>query len=173
MRYVALLRGIGPINPNMRNEKLRGVFEALGFGNVATVITTGNVVFDADTDDAAAIEDTVEAAWPERLGFRSTTIVRSADELHDLIDAAPFGDLAHGAVTSLDVTFLKHEGDLGVELPYTPDGGAFTVLCDAGRALCTVSTGNRPEFPRLFERRLGKEITTRTWRTVERIAARL
>ena len=25
VRHVALLRGIGPMNPNMRNEKLRGV----------------------------------------------------------------------------------------------------------------------------------------------------
>lgn len=29
-RYAALLRGIGPGNPNMRNDKLRGVFEGLG-----------------------------------------------------------------------------------------------------------------------------------------------
>lgn len=39
--YVALLRGIVPLNPNMRNEKLRGVFEKLGFTNVRTVISSG------------------------------------------------------------------------------------------------------------------------------------
>ena len=38
MRYVALLRGIGPTNPNMRNEKLRGFFEVLVFEDVQTVI---------------------------------------------------------------------------------------------------------------------------------------
>ena len=31
VRYVALLRGIGPLNPSMRNENLRRVFENLGF----------------------------------------------------------------------------------------------------------------------------------------------
>ncbi|MGH2757636.1 MAG: DUF1697 domain-containing protein [Actinomycetota bacterium] len=46
-RFVALLRGIGPLNPNMRNEKLREVFVGLGFENVRTVITTGNVLFDS------------------------------------------------------------------------------------------------------------------------------
>ena len=52
MRYVALLRGIGPANPNMRNEKLRGVLEELGLANVASVISSGNLLF--DTEDGAA-----------------------------------------------------------------------------------------------------------------------
>jgi uncharacterized protein (DUF1697 family) len=51
MKYVALLRGIGPSNPNMRNEKLRGVFEKLGFDNVQTVISSGNVLFQTPTKD--------------------------------------------------------------------------------------------------------------------------
>lgn len=157
----------------MRNDKLRSVFEALGFGNVATVISSGNVVFDADATDPATLESTIEAAWPERLGFRSTTIIRRADEIDDLIAAAPFGDLVHGGDVSLDVTFLQREGDLGLALPYTSDDGGFRIVAHLDRALCTVSTSPTPEYPRLFERRLGKAITTRTWRTVERIAARL
>ncbi|MBA3630747.1 MAG: DUF1697 domain-containing protein [Actinobacteria bacterium] len=40
--YVALLRGIGPSNPNMRNDRLRAVFEDLGFSNVRAVISSGN-----------------------------------------------------------------------------------------------------------------------------------
>ena len=44
MRYVALLRGIGPSNPNMRNERLRELFQKLGFQNVQTVISSGNVL---------------------------------------------------------------------------------------------------------------------------------
>jgi hypothetical protein len=43
MRYVALLRGIMPTNPNMKGEKLKAVFEGLGFSNVHTVIASGNV----------------------------------------------------------------------------------------------------------------------------------
>ncbi len=33
-RYAALLRGIAPSNPNMTNDKLRGVFEGLGLEGV-------------------------------------------------------------------------------------------------------------------------------------------
>lgn len=42
IKYVALLRGIAPTNPNMRNDKLREVFEKPGFKNVQTVISSGN-----------------------------------------------------------------------------------------------------------------------------------
>ena len=47
MTYVALLRGIGPTNPNMHPAKLKGAFEKMGLKNVKTVIASGNVVFDA------------------------------------------------------------------------------------------------------------------------------
>lgn len=92
--HVALLRGIGPMNPNMRNEKLRGVFENLGFGNVQTVISSGNVVFEADPQDIGEMEARIEEAWPEQLGFRSTTIIRTSQEVHDLIARNPVGDRA-------------------------------------------------------------------------------
>lgn len=48
--YVALLRGIGPANPNQRNDKLRGVFEEFGFEDVRTV-SSGNVLFRSDSTD--------------------------------------------------------------------------------------------------------------------------
>jgi uncharacterized protein (DUF1697 family) len=35
--YAALLRGISPTNPNMKNENLIRVFEDSGFQNVRTV----------------------------------------------------------------------------------------------------------------------------------------
>lgn len=47
-KYVALLRGIGPSNPNMHGAKLRGVLEGLGFRDVQSVISSGNVIFSSD-----------------------------------------------------------------------------------------------------------------------------
>jgi len=65
----------------MRNEKLRGVFENLGFTNVQTVMSSGNVLFDANSKDMKALEAIIEKALPAQLGFTSTTIIRSRDEL--------------------------------------------------------------------------------------------
>ncbi len=176
MRYVALLRGIGPGNPNMRNEKLRGVVESLGFHNVQTVISSGNVVFDADSADVPALEARMEQAWPEQLGFHSTTIVRSRDQIEDLVAKNPFGDRADTPATSLQVTFLKHDPNLDVPLPYTPETGLYTVVAIDDGVVCSVVdlTGSRtPDLMRWLEKTLGKEITTRSWKTVHRILRKL
>lgn len=176
MRDVALLRGIGPMNPNMRNDKLRGVFENLGFTNVQTVISSGNVVFETDSRDVSALEARIEAAWPEQLGFRSTTIIRTTEQIHDLVARNPFGDRADTPATSLQVTFLKHQPDVNLELPYTADTGGYTIVAFGDRVICSVVdlTGSRtPDLMRGLEKMFGKEITTRTWKTVHRILRKL
>jgi uncharacterized protein (DUF1697 family) len=176
VKYVALIRGIGPMNSNMRNEKLRQVFEELGFLNVQTVISTGNVLFETELQEVGALEARIEAAWPEQLGFRSTTIVRTGEKMHDLIARNPFGDRADTPATSLQVTFLKHEPDLKLELPYRADAGDFTIVALEDRVICSTVdlTGSRtPDLMRWLEKMLGKEITTRTWKTVHRIVSRL
>jgi len=160
----------------MRNEKLRGVFETLGFGNIQTVISSGNVVFDAYSSDVSALEARIEEAWPEQLGFESTTIIRTRDQMRDLVAKNPFGDRADTPATSLQVTFLKHELDVDLEVPYTSDSGDYTILAVDDRVICSVVdlTGSRtPDLMRWLEKMLGKEITTRTWKTVHRIFRKL
>ena len=47
-RYAALIRGVSPMNCSM--PKLKKAFEASGFGDVRTVLASGNVVFDAQLE---------------------------------------------------------------------------------------------------------------------------
>ncbi len=149
MRYVALLRGIGPGNPNMRNEKLREVLERLGFRNVQTVISSGNVVFDADSTDAGGLEARIEGAWPKWLGFHSTTIIRTRDQIHDLVANNPFGDRADTPATSLQVTFLKHEPNIELEVPYTAQTGDYSIVAIEDRVVCSVVDLTRARTPDL------------------------
>lgn len=176
MEYVALLRGIGPGNPSMRNDKLRGVLEDLGLDDVRSVISSGNLLFTADTSDLAALEDRIERAWPEALGFRSTTILRTAQQLRDLVAAAPFGDREDTPDARCNVTFLKHAPEVQLEVPCTSPDGASVIVAVVDRAICSVVdlTGERtPDLMRWLERTYGKQVTTRTWRTVHRIVQRL
>jgi uncharacterized protein (DUF1697 family) len=173
MKYVALLRGIVPMNPNMRNAKLRGVLEDLGFTHVKSVISSGNLVFESPQTDSQKIETTLEAAWQEKLGFSSTSIVRSLKELQDLVAAVPFASLTHSKETSLNVTFLKHAA--AADSP-RPEGLGYTVKLVRPREVCTVintTAVKTPNYMTKAEKIYGKEITTRTWKTVERIIAAL
>jgi uncharacterized protein (DUF1697 family) len=171
-RYVALLRGIGPLNPAMRNVNLRGVVEGLGFTQVRTVISSGNVVFDGRAGRTASLEAKLEAAWPDRLGFTSTTIVRTRDEVEAVIAADPFGDREDTKASSFQVTFLKHDPEALLELPHTSERGDYELLAIRGRAIYSVidETGRTPDVMRLLETTFGKAITTRSWKSVHRIA---
>jgi uncharacterized protein (DUF1697 family) len=154
MKYVALLRGIMPMNPNMKGEKLKGVFEGLGFRNVQTVIASGNVVFESSSKSTATLEKKIEKALPEKLGFTSTTIIRSKEELEALVKKNPFKGIKDEKPNYLVVTFFK----------------------DRKPELCTVidlAAGKTPDFMSKLERQHGKAITTRTWKTVHRILAKM
>lgn len=174
--YVALLRGIGPGNPQMRNEKLRGVLEGLGFERVRSVISSGNVLFEADSGDVEALEAKIQAAWPERLGFESTTILRTREQLERLVADNPFGDMEDVKSSRLQATFLKRETDVKLDLPHTPDEGDYTVLAIVDRTVCStidLTGSSTPDLMRWLEKTFSKEITTRTWKTVNRIVERM
>lgn len=137
-RVVALLRAIGPSNPNMRNDRLRAVCQDLGLRDVVSVASSGNLVFDSDTSDTsdlAALESTLESAWAERLGFESTTIVRTCEELAALRELTPFGERDHTKASYLLVTFAKGRIEPTFEMPHGPEGAAFTVVGGTGRAV--------------------------------------
>jgi uncharacterized protein (DUF1697 family) len=171
-KYVALLRGIAPLNPNMRNDKLRGVFEKLGFVNVKTVISSGNVVFESPSRASKRLEELIEKALPEQLGFTSTTIIRSKKQLQQLVDKNPFKDMEHSQKSSLNVTFLKKKARTDIKFPYEFDNRDYTLLGMYDGAVCSVidlTSSKTPDLMLWLEKRFGKEITTRTWKTVERI----
>jgi uncharacterized protein (DUF1697 family) len=174
-RYVALLRGIAPVDPRMRNVRLREVCEALGLRNVATVVSSGNVIFDADATDPGVLEEELETAWPQRLGFDSTSIVRTYEQLVALREMAPFGDREHGKGTYLLVTFLKHRIDPSPTTSTAPLGPGFEVVATTDGELFSVTdttTSRTPDAMTWLEREFGKTITSRTWLTITRIVDR-
>lgn len=175
-KYVALLRGIGPGNPNMRNEKLRGIFEELGYKNVQSVISSGNIVFETDRIDTGEIENEIEAAWPSKLGFKSTTIVRSQVQLQHLVGLDPFDGLEHSKQSYLMVTFFKSPTKPEFDTPYQPEGKPYKILGTTGTELFTVTDNTVIQTTDLMawlEKQFGKEISSRTWKTVERILKKL
>lgn len=90
MRYAALLRAINTPPRWVKMDRLRAVFEGLAFENVATVIASGNVVFDAEPDGPIVAD--IEAALESELGFAVPTFLLTLDELLQIIDDQPFDE---------------------------------------------------------------------------------
>lgn len=171
-QYVALLRGIGPINPNMRNDKIKRVFEGLGFEDVRTVLSTGNVLFESSRSAVRQLESDIENALQNELGFYSTTIIRTRQALERLVRKNPFGDRSYSQKTNLNVTFVKRVPRASWTFPYRPDGKSYEILGVYGQDVCSVVdlTGSKtPDLMARLEKEFGKDITTRSWNTVQKI----
>ncbi|WP_120003815.1 DUF1697 domain-containing protein [Nesterenkonia muleiensis] len=177
--YCALLRGIGPGNPNMRNDRLREVFEHLGFADVASVLSSGNILFSTEDGTAAPeLEDRIQSALHHELGIGGGTILRSRAELETLVAREPFGGLGHSKQTYLTVTFLKEPLDPAPAPFPVPDTDQVRIqgYDAATRAVLAVvdTTGIKtPDYMSWLERTFSNGITTRTWNTVTKILKKL
>jgi uncharacterized protein (DUF1697 family) len=103
--HVAFLRAINVSGRNITMAALAEHFNALGYQDVQTFITTGNVLFQSapGPDLGTEIEGPLEAL----LGFRSEVFVRQASELKAILATA--GTLLPRVPTAgeVNVAFLK------------------------------------------------------------------
>jgi uncharacterized protein (DUF1697 family) len=89
--YAAFLRGVN-LGAQRRAgaEKLRSVFEGLGFEDVATFRTSGNVVFAAGREPAATLTARIEKELAAVLGFEVMIFLRTAREVRAIAAERPF-----------------------------------------------------------------------------------
>ena len=168
-RYVALLRGVSPMNAKM--AELKRCFEEAGFDNVRTLLSSGNVAFDSPKRPELALARKIEAAMAQALGRSFWTVVRPAAHLQALIAADPFASFRLSAGTKKVVTFLREPPAVQFALPLEKDD--VRILAVQGREIFTayVPEPGNPAFMVLLEKTFGGEITTRTWDTVGKCAA--
>jgi uncharacterized protein (DUF1697 family) len=177
-KYVAMLRGIGPGNPNMTKEAFTSFFEGLGFTGVQVVLASGNVIFENPSTDAIALTERIEKSLPEKLGFSRSVILRSEAELQHLIDQDPFAGIEHhhNKEAYLLITFFRNTPGTVPELPYSPEGKRFTLLgqIDASLYGSVDLTGTKtPNYMAWLEKQFGKDITSRTPKTIRLILTRM
>jgi uncharacterized protein (DUF1697 family) len=168
-RYAAFLRGVSPMNAKMRD--LKKCFEAAGFTDVKTVLSSGNVVFSARASPQASLERKVETAMTKHLGRRFLTIVRPLDALRRILASDPYGAFRLSPDAKRVVTFLRGRPRPKLELPIELDGAR--ILCLQGSEIFSayVPSPRGAVFMTLIEKTFGQEVTTRTWDTVKKVAA--
>jgi uncharacterized protein (DUF1697 family) len=167
-RYAAFLRGVSPMNAKM--PELKRAFESAGFTEVKTVLSSGNVVFDARRTSDAALERKAEGAMRSALGREFLTIVRPVDALRRMLASDPYRAFDLPAQAKRIVTFLRKVPKASISLPVEMEGARLLAL--DGRELFSayVPSPKGAVFMALIERTFGKDVTTRTWDTVAKVA---
>lgn len=156
---------------NATMPELKAAFEEAGFTDVRTVLSSGNVIFTANRAAEASLERKAEAAMLKRLGHSFLTIVRPVDALRRLLESDPYEAFRLPPASKRVVTFLRDEPESKPALPIELDGAR--ILAVEGREAFTVYLPNPkgPVFMKLIEKSFGKEVTTRTWDTVAKLAS--
>jgi uncharacterized protein (DUF1697 family) len=153
-------------------DRLRELFAELGFHNIATLIASGNVTFDASTAEAAKLESKIERYLHTRLGFLSETYLRSRSELEAVIEHTAFPAATVKSAHALWIAFLKREPTraaadalMGVRCPTDE----FHVH---GREVHWLrrATSSESKFTGSLDKILGMPVTARNITTVRKLA---
>ncbi|MBX3229208.1 MAG: DUF1697 domain-containing protein [Labilithrix sp.] len=168
VRYAALLRGVSPMNCKM--PELARAFEAAGFVDVKTVLSSGNVVFSARAATEATLAKKAEAAMSEHMDRSFATIVRAVDDLRAILAADPFAKVRSAPGAKRVVTFLRTPPRATLELPIEVDGARILRATDREVFTVYVPSPRGAVFMTLIEKTFGKDVTTRSWETVQKLA---
>lgn len=155
---------------NAKMPALKACFEAAGFSDVRTLLSSGNVAFDARASSLPALERRAEAAMQAGLGRSFVTIVRPQAALQALVESAPFDAFALSSSAKPLVAFLRTPMVATLDLPMHRHDASILAF-NGSEALCAYVPGpNASGFMGLLERSFGKTITTRTLDTVRKCA---
>lgn len=169
-QYAAFLRGVSPMNAKMPD--LKSAFEGAGFSDVKTILSSGNVIFSAPSASEGALEHKAEAAMKKHLGHAFLTIVRPVDMLRSMLASDPYKPFRLKPGSKRVVTFLRGKPKAGLALPIELDDSRILHRIGGEVFSAYVRSPRGPVFMRLIEKTLGRNLTTRTWETVMKVATR-
>ena len=154
---------------NAKMADLRRVFEAAGFTDVTTILSSGNVVFSARAASESGLQRKAEAAMLRRFGAAFLTLVRPVEALRDMLASDPYRAFRLDPSAKRIVTFLRDKPKSKIALPVELEGARILALKGREAFSAYVRSLHGPVFMTLIERTFGREQTTRTWDTVAKV----
>ena len=172
--WVALLRGINVgKTKTVKMEDLAALYESLGLKNVRTYLRSGNVIFDAPEMDTEKLSLILEERITGTVGFPVKVLIRTGEELQQVINDNPFLPGLSRDITRLHVTFLSdYPTPASLHMVNAIKDEADSVVA-TGREVylfCPDGYGRTRFSNAFFEKNLGMVATTRNWKTVIALA---
>jgi uncharacterized protein (DUF1697 family) len=155
---------------NCKMAELKRCFEAAGFADVKTVLSSGNVVFSAPLMPEATVAKKAEAAVENGLGRSFPVIVRTVDALRAILASEPYNAFRLAPGSKRVVTFLKDAPTAKLAVPIEVDGARILRVKGCEVFTAYVRNPRGAVFMTLIEKTFGKEVTTRTWETIMKVA---
>jgi uncharacterized protein (DUF1697 family) len=175
-RYAAFLRAVNlGRNRRVSGAELRSLFEQMGFQEVASFRTSGNVVFEAGRESAVKLTARIEKALERALGHEARTFLRTRPEIEAIAAAEPFDSaLVEASKGKLQVSLLADKPAAGARKQVEALATGDDRLAFGERELYWLPSAGTMESAldrKEIERLLGP-VTLRTKGTVELLAAK-
>ena len=175
--YIAYLRGInvgGHHKLPMADLKIE--LESLGLKNITTLLNSGNIIFESDIAINPELENKISTHLEKSFGFPIPTIIRKAELILQLFNNNPFKNVKLTKDIRLYVSFLRENHKSELKLPWKSPDKSYEILEHTDKAILSIldlSISKTPKAMETLEKFYGKDITTRNWNTIERIAKKL
>ena len=173
IQYVALLRGINVGGKNIiKMTDLRACIEELDFKHVRTYIQSGNVLFSADESDQARLTGQIEDALSTTFNYSSRVVVRSAEEMKEIVTHAPQGFGSDPATYRYDVIFLKEPltATEAMESITTKEGVDQAFAAEGALYFSRViSKATQSHLTRIISMPVYQSMTIRNWNTTAKL----
>jgi len=173
MLYISLLRAINVGGNNkIKMDTLKEVYQSLGLKNVKSYLQTGNVVFEADEEKILQLEEKIEIEIEKRFGFRPKVIIRTLEELKEVIAKTPFNDGKERLPNRLLVMFLAEQPTNEAKAQLTQINTTLEELHLIGKELYLYypeSVANSKLNTNIIEKKLKLYGTARNWNTVTKL----
>jgi uncharacterized protein (DUF1697 family) len=152
--------------------ELREKLSEIGCESVRTLLNSGNVVFETEQKSIRGLELKIEEHLSRSFGFAIPLILRTKNEIADIVDKNPFVTITVHKDIRLYISFLKEEPEIELSLPYFSKDKTFQIISINNRIICSVldlSTTKTPKGMDELEKLFGRNITTRNWNTILKI----
>ncbi len=173
-KYAAFLRGINVGgNKKVPMAELKKVLEKTGLLNVKTILASGNVIFESDSVSIDELQTKISSAIEKAFKFPVPVLLRTFDDIKNLIILDPFKRITVTPKTRLYVTFLSEKVSSESLSSHILHDQSFKIISSANGSVFSVldlSIKGTPAAMEAIEKEYGKNVTTRNWNTILKIA---
>lgn len=177
MEFVAFLRGINVGGRrSVKMAELEAVFLSLGFQNVRAVLASGNLIFEGPKSEQKDLAEGIRLKLEARLGLKTDVILRPLSAIRKLVKSNPFEDCAVTPETRFYVTFLPEKSRSASAYRYESPEKDVRIFGlsrgEVGTALVLSPRRGTADLMTILDRQFGRNVTSRNWNTVQKIAER-
>jgi len=149
-------------------DHLRELCTGLGFRNVETYVQSGNIVFQTQTENPAAVSKRIGETIHHSFGFDTPVIIRDWEQMRNVITNNPFLGEKDIDLSKLHVTFLSEtaqKDSLKNLEALSPGPDRFYAAAHEIYLYCPGGYGRTKLSNNAVEKALSVRATTRNWKT--------